>query len=345
MGKEFMEQIREIYGLLGDDLSKEVWGRRLLYSLTGDARCIREIICSRDVGNAMYCRMKNTDKSRVIFGAGEIGKKLLHFFDDIEFECFVDNKHAGKVCEGLPVVDIQTLKSKYNDSLIIISTAKYQKEILSQLIEEGFKEENIVNIGEEYEKLNHLQYFDLPELEQNIKSKEVFVDGGCYDGTNVKEFQRWSERNGVEETFAYAWEPDPKSMKVCKKTLDACEIPHEMVDKGVWSKQDTLYFESDEKSSAISSSGTIAVEVDSIDNIIKQPVSYIKLDVEGSEYQALLGAEETIKKYKPKLAICIYHKPEDVWELPLLVHQMNPEYKFYVRHYSFADNETVLYAI
>ena len=89
----------------------------------------------------------------------------------------------------------------------------------------------------------------------------------------------------------------------------------------------------------------MSVEVESIDYFVKEPVTFIKLDVEGAEYQALLGAEHTIASYKPKLAICTYHKLEDIWELPSLIHEMNPEYRFYLRHYSFAENETVLYAM
>ena len=87
------------------------------------------------------------------------------------------------------------------------------------------------------------------------------------------------------------------------------------------------------------------VEVDCVDSLIKEPVSYIKLDVEGSEYQALLGARKTIETYSPRLAVCIYHKPEDVWELPWLIHEMNPAYQFYIRHYSYTEVETVLYAV
>ena len=69
------------------------------------------------------------------------------------------------------------------------------------------------------------------------------------------------------------------------------------------------------------------------------------MDIEGAEYQAILGAKKIIDKYKPKLAICVYHKPEDIWELPWLIHKINQEYKFYLRHYSFGDVETVLYAL
>ena len=69
------------------------------------------------------------------------------------------------------------------------------------------------------------------------------------------------------------------------------------------------------------------------------------MDIEGSEGKALLGARKTITENKPKLAICVYHKPEDIIELPQIVLDMNPNYKLYLRHYSYTDTETVLYAI
>ncbi|MFI3174418.1 MAG: FkbM family methyltransferase [Bacillota bacterium] len=69
------------------------------------------------------------------------------------------------------------------------------------------------------------------------------------------------------------------------------------------------------------------------------------MDIEGAELVALQGGEQTIKKYKPKLAICIYHKPEDVIELFAYIKNLVPEYKFYIRHYSNTQTETVLYAI
>ena len=69
------------------------------------------------------------------------------------------------------------------------------------------------------------------------------------------------------------------------------------------------------------------------------------MDIEGSELKALCGARETICRLKPKLAISIYHKTEDIWELPKVILQMNSEYKFYLRHYSLAAEDTVLYAL
>ena len=74
-------------------------------------------------------------------------------------------------------------------------------------------------------------------------------------------------------------------------------------------------------------------------------ITFIKMDVEGAEYEALRGAEQTIRTQRPKLAISIYHKPEDILDLPQLLLSYQPEYRFYLRHYCIFNNETVLYAI
>ena len=74
-------------------------------------------------------------------------------------------------------------------------------------------------------------------------------------------------------------------------------------------------------------------------------VAFIKMDIEGSEYNALLGARETIVRNRPILAISIYHRKEDIWVLPSVILEMVPDYKLYFGHYSIAAAETVLYAI
>lgn len=74
-------------------------------------------------------------------------------------------------------------------------------------------------------------------------------------------------------------------------------------------------------------------------------MTFIKMDIEGAELEALHGCRDTIIKYRPKLAICVYHKPEDIIEIPSYIHEIVPEYKLYLRHHSKDLSETVLYAL
>ena len=74
-------------------------------------------------------------------------------------------------------------------------------------------------------------------------------------------------------------------------------------------------------------------------------ITFLKMDIEGSELAALRGAERIIREQRPKLAICVYHKPEDLREIPSLLLSYHPDYKLYLRHYSINETETVLYAI
>lgn len=120
----------------------------------------------------------------------------------------------------------------------------------------------------------------------------------------------------------------------------------ETIFKGLWDKKATLRFVAiSNGSSKVAEDGVQQIDVVSLDDVVHDKVTFIKLDVEGSEYKALLGASKIIQNDKPKLAISVYHKPEDIWELPAFISSLNPEYSFYLRHYSTAASETVLYAI
>lgn len=96
---------------------------------------------------------------------------------------------------------------------------------------------------------------------------------------------------------------------------------------------------------AIDENGGVAIETISIDELLDgSEASYIKMDIEGAEYEALLGASKTIEKFRPKLAISIYHKEDDLWKLPYYLMKNYPFYRFYIRHYTDITTETVLYA-
>ncbi|WP_337484935.1 FkbM family methyltransferase, partial [Porcipelethomonas sp.] len=89
------------------------------------------------------------------------------------------------------------------------------------------------------------------------------------------------------------------------------------------------------------------IESKSVDNMLDgKEATLIKMDVEGAEREALWGACQTISKYSPRLMVALYHRNEDIFELPLLVHKLNPKYKLYIRHQLYIPAwETNLYAI
>ena len=126
-----------------------------------------------------------------------------------------------------------------------------------------------------------------------------------------------------------------------------------MIKAAAWNSDTELCFEKGREkkhgqgiASCVSDCGSVKVKARSIDSVLDgEKCTFIKMDIEGSELNALRGAEKTIKKYHPKLAICIYHKPEDIVDIPRYLHQICPGYKMYLRHYSNCDVETVLYAI
>lgn len=99
------------------------------------------------------------------------------------------------------------------------------------------------------------------------------------------------------------------------------------------------------RGSEISDSGKV-VNAYAIDDCIKdQKVTFIKMDVEGAEYDTIYGARHTISKWKPDMAISVYHKPQDIVDLLQLCLDINPDYMFYFKHYTLGETETVAFAI
>ena len=100
------------------------------------------------------------------------------------------------------------------------------------------------------------------------------------------------------------------------------------------------------RQSAISASAESRIAARSVDSILgRKAATIIKMDVEGFEREAIWGAAQTIARYAPKLMISLYHRNEDIFELPLLIKMLNPNYKLYIRHQLYIPAwETNLYA-
>jgi len=182
------------------------------------------------------------------------------------------------------------------------------------------------------------QYFD-KELIPDIQGIS-FVDGGGYVGDTASEVIK----NYPDFKKIYLIEPIPENIRIAKRELGHLENI-EFLTCGVSNKKETLYFNEEKSFSTIYGKGTQSVEVDTIDNIVKEKVDFIKLDIEGAEQDAIDGAKETIVKYKPILAICIYHKAEDWYKIPQKVLEIENDYDVYLRHYMEGIFETVMYFI
>ena len=154
---------------------------------------------------------------------------------------------------------------------------------------------------------------------------EVYVDLGAYNGDTIKEVLEFTHGKYVS---IYALEPDKKNFKKLAKFVDG--MPHAKAGR-----QSTI--------SASSENMVSALSVDSV--LAKKPATIIKMDVEGFEREAIWGAALTISHYAPKLMVSLYHRNEDIFELPLLIKKLNPSYKLYIRHQLYIPAwETNLYA-
>ena len=188
------------------------------------------------------------------------------------------------------------------------------------------------------------QYLEPFEM---LTDSETFVDCGGYIGDSTE--QLISYVGGVTKVFLY--EADEKNINCAKKLLgESDKIVYRAV--GVGEKQQILFFSGQGSSSSnftdIQNTDTCKVEVVAIDEDVPETaqITFLKMDIEGMELQALHGAQNRIKKDRPVLAICVYHKPEDIWEIPLYLYSiLGDGYKYYIRHYTMYHGETVFYAV
>ncbi len=187
------------------------------------------------------------------------------------------------------------------------------------------------------------QYFpdDLPIFIPT--SDDIYIDGGAYTGDTLIDVMAMTGARGCAKY--YAFEPDAKNAEKLRSVVDARHWNFvKVIEKGLWSQPSRVNFaENNDTGSAVNAIGNVQIDVDAIDTF-NIPASFIKMDIEGSEYKALVGARETILKYRPNLLISLYHKPEDLLQIPLYIKSLCPEYRLYLRIHGYYTEELVLYA-
>lgn len=169
----------------------------------------------------------------------------------------------------------------------------------------------------------------------------IFVDCGGFDGDTTEEFIcRYPNYGKV-----YLFEPETSNLIKAKQRLkDIRDI--EFIPFGVSDSSGTLFFNSEEGSaSSISSSGTATIDVVTLDDAIKERISFIKMDLEGWELPALKGGRNHISEDHPILALAVYHRMKDFWTLPDYVLSLRQDYSIHLRHYTEGWSESVMYFI
>ena len=249
--------------------------------------------------------------------------------------------YSNKVTESLiddydEYIKCRNLYKDATSQLIFDKIVQYRLTFDRQYITEAF------NASVSVEDRFNVMYFEFKDLA--CTENAVFVDGGGYDGTTSIEFINHCPNKQYKKI--YYFEPDPKSMENSKKNL----TPYnniEYIQKGLFSRTDTLFFNAEgSQASSIVENGNISIEVTSLDEMIQEPISFIKLDIESAELPALKGAHRHISEDTPVMAICIYHTPEELYTIPLYLHKnYGDKYDFHLRQYVPHTHETVLYAI
>ena len=170
---------------------------------------------------------------------------------------------------------------------------------------------------------------------------EVFVDGGAYDGDS---FFRFKDMSG-NFSQAFLFEPDGEIYRRALKNVgDDARV--RVCNYGLWSHTGELYFSSTGgMDGSLAESGELKVDVVSVDEFIDGRVSYIKLDVEGAEEEALNGAKKHIAEDKPKMAVALYHRASDLWELPSQIERLGGKFSYSLRHYSQTIDDSIIYAL
>ncbi len=188
-----------------------------------------------------------------------------------------------------------------------------------------------------------------PELVARLSDATTFVDCGAYDGDTIRHFLE-HQQNSFREIFAF--EPDEincQKLRAYVSTLavDLVNRIH-IYNAGVGSRRQKMRFNpTGNTSAALDELGSAQVSVLPIQEIVKgnREATYVKFDVEGAEWEALEGMRNLIELKDPLLAVSVYHRPDDLWQLPLYLKSLNPAYRLFLRTQGEDGMDVICYAL
>jgi FkbM family methyltransferase len=194
-----------------------------------------------------------------------------------------------------------------------------------------------------------LQQYRCPgALSVAVRPGDVVIDGGGYYGDSALYFSHLTGPEGRVLTFEF----EPGSLELLEHNLElnpelAARIG--VIRAALWDRAgERVSFHTQGPGTVIAPGGGGSTSTDSIDGLIERGaisrVDFIKLDVEGCELRALRGAESALRRFRPRLAIAAYHKPDDLFTIPEYLHGLGLGYRFRLAHFTIHSEETVLFA-
>lgn len=252
-------------------------------------------------------------------------------------------KQGELYAPDVPVVDKESIFD-------IVYAREHKKELFTayNLLADDFSKKVFKNVVlyKLTGRLDYLFEIETPKSETyellGVNEAEVYADLGAYTGDTVKEFLEYAK----DYKSIIAAEPDIKNYK--KLCLNTADLEYISCYNVCISKENgKIPFAMNSGRNSLAGHGETLVDAANIDTLLMGTgVSFIKMDIEGQEKNALLGGQKTLGEQMPKLNIAAYHRNEDLFELPILLNQINPNYKIYMRHHPYIPAwDTNFYAL
>ena len=165
-----------------------------------------------------------------------------------------------------------------------------------------------------------------------LSDNEAYFDLGAYNGDTLRQFIRLTDGRYQSIT---AVEPEARNYRKLSEYAEGLHYVN-LINKAMSDKAGTVYFEKGSgRGGAVGKGRTIEVESTSVDILSAQlgiSPTFIKMDLEGMELKAIEGAGNVIAENRPKMLISAYHRSRDIFEIPLMIKKIRPDYKVYLRH-------------
>lgn len=360
---ESIKKLQELRSLLQDELSRQVFDARLLcdiaptftHSLWLDS--LRGGLRPADAApdwKEIFSSASKEGKKLVLYGSGISGQRLARYLleDGIDFYAFVGRSAAAYPdgIMGKPVFPPNWLFSQGDDVRVVISASFNNscREIEENLKAHNFPQSHVLPYFAPLSP-DARQYFDFPQL---YRKGAAFIDGGCFDGKDSLSFDEFA---GGGYSKIYAFEPDPANCARCKEFLRQHGVRNAEVFQAGLSDRDGFVsfvakgsdnsFIIDKNDMPYNKMQVQEIQIRSIDSVAgDEPVGFIKMDIEGSEFDALRGAERVIRRDAPLIAVSVDHRFGDMPAIMQYLYELVPGYRFWLRQYACLSMDTVLYA-